>query len=148
MPWQIWKKVLVAQSCPTLCDPMDCSPPDSPVHGIILARTLECVAISFYRGSSRPRQTSLAMCPTVFLITRSLLAVLELIPASGFPQIQEGGAPSPVPQNKCSLLQLQHQLLQNTIYPHQMWHVFPSLVIGLGIGCVGTWTMNEAKREI
>ena len=38
-----------------LCDPMDCSPPDSSVHGISQARILEWVAISFSRGSSRPR---------------------------------------------------------------------------------------------
>ena len=35
------------QSCPTLCDPMDCSPPGSPVPGILQARILEWVAISF-----------------------------------------------------------------------------------------------------
>ena len=35
------------------CDPMDCSPPGSSVHGILQARTLEWVAISFFRGSSR-----------------------------------------------------------------------------------------------
>ena len=35
------------QSCPTLCDPIDCSPPGSPIHGILQARTLEWVAISF-----------------------------------------------------------------------------------------------------
>ena len=35
------------QSCPTLCDPIDSSPPDSPVPGILQARTLEWVAISF-----------------------------------------------------------------------------------------------------
>ena len=38
---------LVAKSCPILCDPMDCSPPGSSVHGIFQARTLEWVAISF-----------------------------------------------------------------------------------------------------
>ena len=37
----------VTQSCPTLCDSMDCSPPDSSVHGILQARVLEWVAISF-----------------------------------------------------------------------------------------------------
>ena len=45
----------VAQSCPTLCDPMDCSPPGSSVHGIFQARVLEWVAISFSRGSSQPK---------------------------------------------------------------------------------------------
>ena len=45
----------VAQSCPTLCEPMDCSPPCSSVHGVFQVRVLEWVAISFSRGSSRPR---------------------------------------------------------------------------------------------
>ena len=42
---------LVIQSCPTPCDLMDCSPPGSSVHGILQARILEWVAISFSRGS-------------------------------------------------------------------------------------------------
>ena len=46
---------VVAQSCPTLCNPMDCSLPRSSVHGIFQARILEWVAISFSRGSSWPR---------------------------------------------------------------------------------------------
>ena len=41
---------LVAKLCPTLCDPMDCSPPGSSVHGIFHARILEWVAIFFSRG--------------------------------------------------------------------------------------------------
>ena len=45
----------VAQSCLTLCDPMDCSPPGSSVHGMLQARILECAAISFSRGSLQPR---------------------------------------------------------------------------------------------
>ena len=47
--------VLVTQSCWTLCDPMDCSPPDSSVHGILQARILAWVAVPFSRGSSQPR---------------------------------------------------------------------------------------------
>ena len=47
-----WLKVLITQSCPTLCHPMDCSPPVSFVHGILQARILEWVAIPFSRGSS------------------------------------------------------------------------------------------------
>ena len=45
-------KALVAQSCLTLCDPMDCSLPGSSVHGILQGRILEWVAILFSRGSS------------------------------------------------------------------------------------------------
>ena len=43
------------QSCPTLCDPMDCNLPGSPVYGIFQAIVLECIAISFSSGSSLPR---------------------------------------------------------------------------------------------
>ena len=49
------KKVEVAQSCLTLCDPMDCSLPGSSIRGILQARILEWVTISFSRGSSQPR---------------------------------------------------------------------------------------------
>ena len=45
----------VAQSCPTLCDPIDCSLPGSSAHGILQARVLEWVAVSFSRRSSQPR---------------------------------------------------------------------------------------------
>ena len=48
-------KALATQLCPTLCDPMDCNPPGSSVHGISQARILEWVAIFFSRGSSWPR---------------------------------------------------------------------------------------------
>ena len=52
----------VAQSCPTLCDPMDCSPPGSSVHGILQARIWEWVAISFSRASSQPRDQTRVSC--------------------------------------------------------------------------------------
>ena len=46
---------VLTESCLTLRDPRDCSPPGSSVHGIVQARMLEWVAISFSRGSSQPR---------------------------------------------------------------------------------------------
>ena len=54
------KKMLVTQSCLTLCDPMDCSLPDSSVHGILQARILEWLAIPFFRRSSLSRDWSQA----------------------------------------------------------------------------------------
>ena len=54
--------MLVAQFCPNLCDPIDCSPPGSSVHGILQARILEWVAISFCRGSSLPRNWAQVSC--------------------------------------------------------------------------------------
>ena len=52
-------KVLVTQLCPTLCNPMDCSPPSSSVLRIPQARVLEWVAIPFPRGFSLPRDQTL-----------------------------------------------------------------------------------------
>ena len=49
-------KVLVTQSCPTLCDPMHCSPPGSFVHRVLQARILEGLAMLFSRGSSHERR--------------------------------------------------------------------------------------------
>ena len=54
--------VLRAQLCPTLCGPMDCSPPGSSVHGVLQARTLERVAISYSRGSFWPREPTWVSC--------------------------------------------------------------------------------------
>ena len=55
-------KVLVSQSCPTLCDPVDCSSSGLSVHGILQARILEWVAIPFPRGSSWPRDQTHVSC--------------------------------------------------------------------------------------
>ena len=55
---------LVAQSCPTLCDPMDSSPPGSSVYGIIQARILEWVAMPSSRESSQPRNRTQVRSPT------------------------------------------------------------------------------------
>ena len=52
----------VTQSCPTLCDLEDCSPPGSSIHGILQARILEWVAISFSKESSRPRDRTQVSC--------------------------------------------------------------------------------------
>ena len=59
-----WKMCVcsVPRSCPTLCDPMDCSLPGSSVHGIFQAGILERVAISSFRGSSPPRDRNLVSC--------------------------------------------------------------------------------------
>ena len=53
---------LVSKSCPTVCYPMDYSPPGFSVHGISQARILEWVAFSFSRGSSQPRDQTRVSC--------------------------------------------------------------------------------------
>ena len=62
--------VLVAQSCPTLCNSIDCRPPGSSVHGILQERILEWVAIPFSRGSSWLRNRTRVSCITgrVFIL--------------------------------------------------------------------------------
>ena len=59
----------VAQSCPTLCNPVDCSPPGSSVHGILQARILEWVAIPFSRESSQAGNQTRVSCTTGRFIT-------------------------------------------------------------------------------
>ena len=63
--FKIWLATAAAksfQSCPTLCDSLDGSPPVSPVPGILQARILEWIAISFSRGSSWPRDWTWVSC--------------------------------------------------------------------------------------
>ena len=52
--WHVYVVVQLLSSL-QLCDPLDCSPPGSSLHGILQARVLEWVALSFFRGSSQPR---------------------------------------------------------------------------------------------
>ena len=79
--WLQWKwkvKLWVAQWCPTLCDPMDCNLPGSSVHGILQARVLEWVAISFSRTSSEPRDWIRVSCIAGRFFTLLLLLLLLL----------------------------------------------------------------------
>ena len=91
--------VLATQSCLTICDPMDCSPPGSSVHGIPQARILEWVAMPFSRGSSQPRDRTrvsctagrcFALCATrevllLLLVNKRLLWATEFSPRLNFP---------------------------------------------------------------
>ena len=60
---------LAAQSCLTLCNPIDCSLPGSSVHGISQARIVERVSIPFSRGSSHPRDQTQVSCIAGKLLT-------------------------------------------------------------------------------
>ena len=62
-------ELLVARSCPTLCNPMDCSPPGSSVHGILQARMLKWVATYFSRAYSQPRDQTQVSCIAGSLFT-------------------------------------------------------------------------------
>ena len=72
MPFEMWICCIcgcwVAQACLTLCEPMDCSLPDSSVHWIFQARILELVVISYSRGSSQPRDWTQVPCISRWLL--------------------------------------------------------------------------------
>ena len=70
------------QSCPTLCDPIDGSPPGSPVPGVLQARTLEWVAISF--SNARKRKVKVKSLSHVWLLATPWTAALQAPPSMGF----------------------------------------------------------------
>ena len=61
--------VLIAQSYPTLCNPIDCSPPGPSIHGILQARTVEWVAISFSKRNYRKKESEVRKTSTSVLLT-------------------------------------------------------------------------------
>ena len=69
----------IAQVCPTLCSPMDCSPTDSSVYRIFQAGILEQVAISYPRGSTRP--STIYVCLSVCLSIIYLSIHLSIYPS-------------------------------------------------------------------
>ena len=87
------------QSCPTLCYPLDCSPPGSSVHGILQPRILKWVAIPFSRGSSQPRERTQVPCIAGGFFTTS--ATWEARSNSSLENsLEEGGAGSPFSRRK------------------------------------------------
>ena len=73
MPLLLVRACSVTQSCLLLCDPMDCGPQSSFVHRISQARILEWIAISFSKGSSRPRDRTHVSCIAGRLVTNQPL---------------------------------------------------------------------------
>ena len=70
------RKLLIAELCPTLCDPIDCSLPGSSIPGILQTRILEWIAIPFSRGSSQPRDWT----PVSYISCIGQLGSLPLAP--------------------------------------------------------------------
>ena len=88
----LWKlKMLVAQSCSTFCDPMDCSPRGSSVHGILQARMLEWATIPFSGGSSRRRDRTRVSCipGRFFTIWATREAYASVLMCHWFPSLQD-----------------------------------------------------------
>ena len=97
------------QSCPTLCDPRDGSPPGSPVPGILQARTLEWLAISFSNAwkwkvkVESLRLSTWKLYSRVRLLATPWTAVYQAPPSMGFSR-QEYWSGVPLPSPSCSVL--------------------------------------------
>ena len=96
----VWGAVAAAakslQSCPTLCDPMDCSPPGSPVPGILQARTMEWVAIAF--SSAWKWKVKVKSLSCVQLLVTPWTAAHQAPPSMGFSRQEYwSGVPLPSP---------------------------------------------------
>ena len=108
------------QSCPTLCDPIDCSLPDSPVSGILQARTLEWVAISFSNGWKwKVKVKSLSR---VRLFTTPWTAAYQTPSSMGFSRQEYwSGLPLPSPRVNTKDVQNQTKLVYDLIIS---WRTF------------------------
>ena len=85
------------QSCPTLCDPIDGSPPGSPVPGILQARTLEWVAIS--SSNAWKWKEKVKSLSSVWLFGTPWTAAYQAPPSMGFSRQEYwSGVPSPSPE--------------------------------------------------
>ena len=97
MEWETWVATAAAksfQSCPTLCDPIDGSPPSSPVPGILQASTLEWVAISF--SNAWKWKVKVKSLSHVRLFTTPWTAAYQAPPSMGFSR-QEYWSGMPLP---------------------------------------------------
>ena len=105
------------QSCPTLCDPIDGSPPGSPVPGILHARTLEWVAISF--SSAWRWKGKVKSLGPVWLFATPWTAAHQAPPSMGFSrQEYRSGVPLPYPSCTPRYLQKRNEDMcpQKTVY--------------------------------
>ena len=138
-------KVLVSQSCLTLCDPMDCSLPSSSVHELFQARILEWVAIPFSRGSSQPRDWTLISHLAGRFFT--ICATRKALTWDGFQCLQNGSKILPCMSLEGEPGSCLAALLFLTVFLFSLY-ALPSLVsnyLNLSVGIQGrSWSLNES----
>ena len=101
------------QTCPTLCDPIDCSPPGSSIHGIFQARALEWVAIAF--SNAWKWQGKVKSLSRVRLLAIPWTAAHQAPPSMGFSRQEYwSGVPSPSPR----LLLVFYKFFEGKIWFH------------------------------
>ena len=136
------------QSCPTLCDPIDSSPPGSPVPGILQARTLEWVAMSF--SNVWKWKVKVKLLSRVPLFMTPWTAAYQAPPSMGFSRQEYwSGVPSPSPsysivQDKAWLLKLDFPGLE-----YQLCHflylrsIFALVKCSTLLFSILSWRLNE-----
>ena len=114
--WLLERKTAAAvslQSCPTLCDPIDSSPPGSPVPGILQARTLEWVAISFSNAWKWKVKVKLLSC--VRLFATPVTAAHQGPPSLGFSRQEHwSGLPFPSPMHESEKWKWSHSVVSDS----------------------------------
>ena len=107
------------QSCPTLCDPIDGSPPGSPVPGILQARTLEWVAISF--SNAWKRKVKVKSLSHLWLIVTSWTAAYQAPPSMGFSRQEYwSGLPFPSPMQASEKCKWSRSVISDSQRPHEL----------------------------
>ena len=114
------------QSCPTRCDPIDGSPPGSPVPGILQARTLEWVAISF--SNEWKWKVKLKSLSCVWLLATPWTIGYQAPPSMGFSR-QEYWSGVPLPYFGLNIIkinfQFSHSVVSNSLQHHGLQHTRP-----------------------
>ena len=110
------------QSCLTLCDPIDGSPPGSPVPGILQARTLEWVAIAF--SNAWKWKVKVKSLSRVWLLAAPWTAAYQAPPSMGFSRQEYwSGVPSPSPSciSSGSNLRYRMYVLSRSVMSNSLW---------------------------
>ena len=125
---RVWNAVAAAakslQSWPTLCDPIDGSPPGSPIPGILQARTLECVAISF--SNAWKWKVKVKSLSRVWLFVIPWTTVYQTPPSMGFSR-QEYWSGVPLPSPKVNYVLANNSIsffFKNEMYIYTLWFLY------------------------
>ena len=134
-------KVCISQLCLTICNPMDCSPPDSSLHGILQARILEWLAISFSRRSPGPRDWThvshitgrfFSIWATKFAPTLNLKREMQIKTTMRYH----------LTQVRISSVQFNLSVMSNSLQPHGLQHAssprsssFPKVCLNSSLLC-------------
>ena len=139
------------QSCPTLCDPIDGSPPGSPVPGILQARTLEWVAISL--SSARKWKVKVKLLSRVRLVATPWTAAHQAPPSMGFSRQEYwSGVPLPSPyhgSNPSQIKSLYFNLISRAAWELKLSHrgIFLFDIYNKSNMCYELWR-REAQSKV